>query len=148
MFFLADKAYTPWRRPHGHAKIFFLARPMSAAQLQRYLDVRPGRPPRRRFPERHTHPGGIEEVLHTAMPYLYLSDEGSVVRKSGDRILVDREGEIVLDLPYHKLENVLLIGNVQVTGAAMSELLEHGHLAQRLQPPRPLPGRPHPARGP
>jgi CRISPR-associated protein Cas1 len=38
---------------------------------------------------------------------------------------VEKEDEIVLDLPYHKLENVLL-GNVQVTTQALAELLEKG----------------------
>ena len=59
------------------------------------------------------------------MAFLYLTEQGSVVRKSGDRILVELDGHIELDLPYHKLERVLLFGNVQVTGAAMTELLDH-----------------------
>jgi hypothetical protein len=28
---------------------------------------------------------------------------------------VEKDDEVVLDLPYHKLENVLLFGNIQVT---------------------------------
>ena len=45
------------------------------------------------------------------MAYLYLTEQGSILRKAGDRLLVEKDDEIVLDLPYHKLENVLLFGN-------------------------------------
>ena len=41
-------------------------------------------------------------------------------------MLVEKEDEVVLDMPYHKLEAVLLFGNVQVTTQAMAELLEKG----------------------
>jgi len=49
-----------------------------------------------------------------------------VLRKAGDRFLVEKDDEVLLDLPYHKLENVLLFGNVQVTTQALAELLEKG----------------------
>jgi len=58
--------------------------------------------------------------------YLYLTEQGAVLRKAGDRFLVEKEDEVLLDLPYHKLENVLLFGNIQVTTQAMAELLEKG----------------------
>ena len=60
------------------------------------------------------------------MAYLYLTEQGSVLRKAGDRFLVEKDDEVLLDLPYHKLENVLLFGNVQVTTQALGELLEKG----------------------
>ncbi|MCL5744116.1 MAG: CRISPR-associated endonuclease Cas1, partial [Acidobacteria bacterium] len=47
-------------------------------------------------------------------------------RKAGDRFLVDKDDEVLLDLPYHKLESVLLFGNIQVTTQALAELLEKG----------------------
>lgn len=40
--------------------------------------------------------------------------------------LLEKEEEVLLDLPYHKLEGVLLFGNIQVTSQAMAELLEKG----------------------
>jgi CRISPR-associated protein Cas1 len=58
--------------------------------------------------------------------YLYLTEQGAVLRKAGDRFLVEKEDEVLLDLPYHKLETVLLFGNVQVTTQALAELLEKG----------------------
>jgi CRISPR-associated protein Cas1 len=49
--------------------------------------------------------------------YLYIT---------GDRFLVEKDDRILADLPYHKLENVLVFGHVQVTTQAMGELLERG----------------------
>ena len=60
------------------------------------------------------------------MAYLYLTEQGSVLRKSGDRLLVELDQQIVLDVPYTKLEHVLLFGHVQVTTQATHELLEKG----------------------
>ena len=60
------------------------------------------------------------------MAYLYLTEQGSILRKAGDRMLVEKEDEVLLDIPYHKLEAILLFGNVQVTTQAMAELLEKG----------------------
>jgi CRISPR-associated protein Cas1 len=78
--------------------------------------------------------------------YLYLTEQGSVLRKAGDRFLVEKDDEVLLDLPYHKLETVLLFGNVQVTTQALAELLEkgvslslfsrEGHFRGSLAPPR------------
>jgi CRISPR-associated protein Cas1 len=58
--------------------------------------------------------------------FLYLTEQGTILRKAGDRFLVEKEDEVLLDLPYHKLENVLLFGNIQVTTQALAELLEKG----------------------
>ena len=61
-----------------------------------------------------------------AMAYMYLTEQGSILRKAGDRLLIEKEDEVLLDVPYHKLETVLVFGNVQVTTQAMGELLEKG----------------------
>ena len=66
------------------------------------------------------------ERRSAAVAYLYLTEQGAVLRKSGDRFLVEKDDEVLLDLPYHKLETVLLFGNIQVTTQAMAELLEKG----------------------
>lgn len=59
---------------------------------------------------------------------------------------MEKDDEVLLDLPYHKLETVLLFGNVQVTTQALAELLEkgvslsrfsrEGHFRGSLAPPR------------
>jgi CRISPR-associated protein Cas1 len=60
------------------------------------------------------------------MSFLYLTEQGSILRKSGDRLIVEVEQRVVLDLPYHKLEAVLIFGNVQITSAAAGEMLDKG----------------------
>jgi len=50
--------------------------------------------------------------------FLYLTQQGSVLRKIGNRLIVEKEETILLDVPYHKLEVVLLFGNIQVTTQA------------------------------
>ena len=60
------------------------------------------------------------------MANLYLTEQGSVLRKTGERIIVQKDEEILLDVPCHKVESVLIFGNVQVTTQALHELFEHG----------------------
>lgn len=56
--------------------------------------------------------------------YLYITEQAATVRKSGDRFLVEKSGQVLADIPYHKLEAVLLFGGVQVTSQALGEMLE------------------------
>jgi CRISPR-associated protein Cas1 len=60
------------------------------------------------------------------MANLYLTEQGSVLRKTGDRLIVEKEGQVLLDVPCHKIEAVLIFGNVQFTTQAVHELFEHG----------------------
>lgn len=70
------------------------------------------------------------------MPTLYLIEQNTVLRKTGDRLLLckkssgksggPRVDDIRLDLPCSDVEHVMLFGNVQVTTQAMQEMLEHG----------------------
>ncbi len=60
------------------------------------------------------------------MARLYLTEQHSILRKTGDRLIVEKEGEVLLEVPCLKLEAVLIYGNVQFTTQAVVELLEHG----------------------
>ncbi|MBI5185792.1 MAG: CRISPR-associated endonuclease Cas1 [Nitrospinae bacterium] len=60
------------------------------------------------------------------MPNLYLTEQGAVLRKTGDRLIVEKDGEVLLDVQCHKIEAVLIFGNVQFTTQAVKELFEHG----------------------
>lgn len=60
------------------------------------------------------------------MANLYLTEQRSVLRKTGDRLIVQKDDEILLDVQCHKIEAVLLFGNVQFTTQAVHELFEHG----------------------
>lgn len=82
------------------------------------------------------------------MSVLYLTEQGSRVTKTGDRVVVvSEEGKELLETECRHLESVLLFGNVQVTTQALAEMLEHGielallsysgRLRGQLTPPRP-----------
>ena len=60
------------------------------------------------------------------MANLYLTEQGSVLRKTGDRLIVQKEGEVLLDVPCNKIDSVLIFGNVQFTTQSIHELFEHG----------------------
>jgi CRISPR-associated protein Cas1 len=60
------------------------------------------------------------------MANLYITEQGAVLRKTGDRLIVQKEEEILLDVQCNKVESVLIFGNVQFTTQAVHELFEHG----------------------
>lgn len=59
------------------------------------------------------------------MAYLYITEQNSCLRKTGDRLLVKKEDETLLDVQCHKIDGVLVFGNVQITTQALHELMEH-----------------------
>lgn len=60
------------------------------------------------------------------MTTLYVTEQHAILRKTSDRVVVEKEGQVLAEVPCLKLESVLLFGNVQVTTQALAELLEHG----------------------
>jgi CRISPR-associated protein Cas1 len=60
------------------------------------------------------------------MANLYLTEQNSILRKSGDRLIVHKEDEVLLEVQCHKIDAVLIFGNVQFTTQAVHELFEHG----------------------
>jgi CRISPR-associated protein Cas1 len=60
------------------------------------------------------------------MANLYITEQGAVLRKTGDRLIVQKEDETLLDIPCCKVDAVLIFGNVQFTTQAVHELFEHG----------------------
>src|SRR5438270_681634 len=60
------------------------------------------------------------------MAVIYVREQGSVIRKRGGRILVEKEHETLLEIPLRMTESVAVFGNVQVTTQALSELLDRG----------------------
>lgn len=60
------------------------------------------------------------------MANLYVTEQNSVLRKTGDRLIVQKENQTLLDVQCHKIEAVLIFGNVQFTTQVVHELFEHG----------------------
>ncbi|MGE0827506.1 MAG: CRISPR-associated endonuclease Cas1 [Candidatus Binatia bacterium] len=60
------------------------------------------------------------------MANLYLIEQGAVLRKTGDRLIVEKDAKELLEVECFKIDTVFLFGNVHVTTPALTELLEHG----------------------
>ena len=72
------------------------------------------------------------------MATLYLVEQNTILRKSGDRLLVCakppgasvkpgvRQSDIILELPCEDVNHVMIFGNIQLTTQAMHQLLRHG----------------------
>lgn len=60
------------------------------------------------------------------MANLYLTEQNSILRKTGDRLIVEKDDKILLEVQCHKIEAVLIFGNVQFTTQVVHELFEHG----------------------
>ena len=123
VFFLGERVWIPWKEKRPEGKLLYAAPPMPAHMLWRYQSVTA---PRTEM-ERAFHKAGrtiassAERVDEQAgvtgaggkkgrayVAYLYITEQGATLRKSGDRFLVEKDDRILADLPYHKLENVLI----------------------------------------
>jgi len=149
--FLGEAIWVPWKHVRTKGRILFMARPLPPARRGVYefapprgaVEIALEKAAATTVPPAPVNPS---EVRNPPVAFLYLTEQGAVLRKAGDRFLVDKDDEVLLDLPYHKLENVLLFGNVQVTTQALAELLEkgvnlslfsrQGHYRGSLAPPR------------
>ena len=60
------------------------------------------------------------------MPNLYVTEQGAVIRKTSDRLVVEKDGEVLSEIPCLKVDTVFLYGNVQFTTQALVEMLDHG----------------------
>lgn len=60
------------------------------------------------------------------MANLYITEQNSILRKTGNRLLLEKKGETLLDVQCHKIDAVLIFGNVQFTTQAVVELFDQG----------------------
>ena len=130
--FTGDATWVPWKHEQRKGRILFMAPPLPADLRRRYEFAPPKSTMEAALTRLDFHPTAAQNSRSNRsnsindMAYLYLTEQGSILRKAGDRLIVEKEDEVLLDIPYHKLETVLLFGNVQVTTQAMGELLEKG----------------------
>ncbi len=74
-------------------------------------------PPPAFVPPRDVPPSGVPSVrLRT----LYVQQQGAYVGRHGGRLVVSREGQTLLDLPAHQIDQVFLFGRVHISSAAMA----------------------------
>lgn len=79
------------------------------------------------------------------MAFVYVTEQGAVLKKSGERLIVSKEDKVLLDIPASKVEAVLIFGNVQFTtqtarlmfeqGVEMALFTRRGRLLGRLSSP-------------
>jgi CRISPR-associated protein Cas1 len=60
------------------------------------------------------------------MATLFITEQNTVLRKTSERLIVEKDHTVLLEVPCLKLEAVLIYGNVQVTTQALCELLDNG----------------------
>lgn len=81
------------------------------------------------------------------MANLYVDEQNALLRKRGGRLEVVKDGAELAAIPLHRLDTVLLYGNVQFTTQAAAALLDRGielallttrgRLRGQLTPPQP-----------
>ncbi|HDI13023.1 MAG TPA: CRISPR-associated endonuclease Cas1 [Hadesarchaea archaeon] len=60
------------------------------------------------------------------MATLYLIEQGQKLCKTSRRLTVERDGEIVAEIPIFKVDRVFIYGNIQITTQAIGFLLGEG----------------------
>ena len=58
------------------------------------------------------------------MSTLYITEQGAVLRRVGERLVVTRDHQVVEDVPIIHVEQVVVMGNIQLTTPAMALLLQ------------------------
>ncbi|MCR5105802.1 MAG: CRISPR-associated endonuclease Cas1 [Eubacterium sp.] len=59
------------------------------------------------------------------MAVLYIKEQGAFVQKQDERIIVTKNNNKLLDIPVFKIDNIALIGNVQVSTQALHLLMQN-----------------------
>jgi len=60
------------------------------------------------------------------MAFLYLTEQGSILRKTGQRLIIEKDGQRLLEVPAREIETILIFGRVQVTTQALHTILANG----------------------
>ncbi|GAB4263924.1 CRISPR-associated endonuclease Cas1 [Thermincola ferriacetica] len=60
------------------------------------------------------------------MSVVYITEQGAYVKRSGQRIIVVKGKTVLKEIPVHRIERILLFGNIQVTTQALNILMTNG----------------------
>lgn len=58
------------------------------------------------------------------MGALYVTEQGAMLRRTGERLLVTKDNELVQDVPIVHIDQVVIVGNIQITTPAVALLLQ------------------------
>jgi CRISPR-associated protein Cas1 len=64
--------------------------------------------------------------MEVAMSVVYVSEQGAYLRKSAGKYVVTFKDKEIFSVPENSVERVVVLGNVQVSTQAISELLQNG----------------------
>ena len=125
--FHGKEAAVPWKAHSVHGRVVYMAHVMPGRLLKKYRHVEPL--PHGSAPALHKSApqSNMEAAPSSEMAFLYITQQGAVLRKSGDRFLVEQDGQIALDLPYHRLDHILVFGNVQLMRRVRPPHRDAGH---------------------
>ncbi len=128
VYFHKDDIWAPWKNEKPKGQVVFVAPPMPAADLRRFEYAAPMSEMELELQRANLPPYPRKRAVKGDRPvaFLYLTEQGAILRKTGDRFVLEGKGETLLDIPYHKLEAVLLFGNIQVTSQAFGEMMQKG----------------------
>lgn len=60
------------------------------------------------------------------MTTLYITEQGSILKKKSRRLIVSKDEEILTEIPAFKVERIIIYGNIQITTQALNFILESG----------------------
>jgi len=58
------------------------------------------------------------------MSCMYISEPAAVIRRTGRRLVVERDEEKILQIPIHRLQRLVLFGRTQLTADSLALLLD------------------------
>jgi CRISP-associated protein Cas1 len=58
------------------------------------------------------------------MATVYVKQQGAVIGRSGERLVIQQNGQVLEELPLNNVEQLVLMGNVQLTTQSVATLLE------------------------
>lgn len=57
------------------------------------------------------------------MPALYLTEQGSSLKKRRESIIIEKEGEFIDEIELHRIDSIFIFGNIQFSTQVLSEIL-------------------------
>jgi CRISP-associated protein Cas1 len=62
--------------------------------------------------------------MEATMTTIYVKEQGAVIGRDGERLIIRKDGSILESVPFGKINQVVLMGNVQLTTQAATSLLD------------------------
>ena len=60
------------------------------------------------------------------MSVIYVKEQGSYIKKMDKRIIVEKGGKVLADIPINSITNLSVLGNVQVTTQVLQMMMQEG----------------------